>query len=107
MASDLRDTSKLRKQYEAMGAPPEIIEKHCGVTSFEVDFYNWKAVTIFQACFTQWRIVSTMNGAFYQGLDYSSVESVMRIFKVKKPSKTFMRVQFIERGYLEKANEKK
>lgn len=90
-----------------MGAPPEIIEKHCGVQSFEVDYYNWEAVLIFQGCATQWRIIATMGGAIVQGLDYSSVESVMRIRKVKNPYKTFMRVQFIERGYLEKSNEKR
>jgi hypothetical protein len=90
-----------------MGAPPEIIEKHCGVPSFEVDYYNWKAVVVFQSCSTQWRLVSTMGGAVPQGLDYSSVESVMRMMRIKNSCKTFMRVQYIERGYLEKAREKK
>jgi len=90
-----------------MGAPPEIIEKKCSTDLFEVDYYNWAALEVFQTCCTQWRVISGVAGAVPQGLDYSSVESVMRILNVKDTKKTFQKLQYIERGYLEKVSEKR
>lgn len=90
-----------------MGAPPDIIEAKCGTDDFEVDYYNWIALEVFRSCVTQWRVVSGMGGIALQGLDYPSVDFVMRMLRVKSPRKIFKKLQFIERGYLEKVNEKK
>ena len=90
-----------------MGAPPEVIEKKCGTDVFEVDYQNWDALRVFQSCATQWRVIAHMSGVIYQGLEYTAVESVMRMLRIKKPHKSFLSVQFIERGYLEKMGEKR
>jgi hypothetical protein len=68
---------------------------------------NWKTLQIFLQCQTQWRIIAGMAGAFYQGLDYPSVESVLRMtVKPKNHAKTFRGLQLIEAGALETINKK-
>nr|WP_255487150.1 DUF1799 domain-containing protein [Oceanospirillum sediminis] len=68
---------------------------------------NWLALQIFLQCQTQWRVIAGMGGAFYQGLDYPSVDVVIRLQAPKKKRrKTFQAVQLIEQGALSRINEK-
>ena len=47
------------------------------------------------ACATQWRL-RPMGGV--QGIDYSALESVMRMMGVKRRADVFRQVRLIERG---------
>lgn len=68
---------------------------------------NWLALQVFLQCQTQWRIIAGMAGAFYQGLDYQSVETVIRFqVKKKKRARVFQDIQLIEQGALSKINDK-
>lgn len=66
---------------------------------------NWEALQTFLKCATQWRHAG-MEGV-RTGLDYLSVDAVMRITGVKDPSDTFWRLQLIENGALEAMADKR
>ncbi|MHA7855434.1 DUF1799 domain-containing protein [Marinobacter shengliensis] len=66
---------------------------------------NWEALQVFLKCATQWRHAG-MEGV-RTGLEYSSVDAVMRITGVKDPSDTFWRLQLIESGALEAMADKR
>lgn len=55
---------------------------------------NWEAVQLFLKCATQWR-TSGLSG-IRTGLDYPSVEAVMRITGVRDRPDVFWRLQLIE-----------
>jgi hypothetical protein len=38
---------------------------------------NWKTLEVFLAMATQWRIIAGMSDATYQGLEYSTIPSVL------------------------------
>ncbi|WP_035573005.1 DUF1799 domain-containing protein [Halomonas halocynthiae] len=63
-----------------------------------------EALDVFLACRTQWRIIAGMSGAHHQGLDYTALESVMRMKRVEDPDETLAQIQHIEAGALEALN---
>lgn len=65
--------------------------------TFEVWSENWQALEVFTACHTQWR-VSPMGSL--NGLDYTALESVMRLTGVEDVPVTFHKVRLIEQGAL-------
>ena len=64
-----------------------------------VDYENWEAFEVFINCSTQWRVISGM-ATVMQGLDYTSVESVMRMMGIKNKPEIFQKLRLIERGAL-------
>lgn len=67
---------------------------------------NWQALQLFLSCATQWRY-APMGGV--TGLDYSALLAVMDMHQIpkKKRKRRLKQVQWIERGALEKLNERK
>lgn len=63
-----------------------------------------QALRVFDACATQWRILIGNSGAHYQGVEYTAVESVMRIMHVQDPSECLACVQLIEKGAISVLN---
>lgn len=69
----------------AAGAPPEEIErvKQEAAPPPDEDFHvwpeNWDSVTFFLGLYSQWRTTSGMDRMRRTGLDYTAVESTMRI----------------------------
>lgn len=64
---------------------------------------NWEALNLFLQCSTQWRHAG-MTG-IRTGLDYPSVEAVIRMTGVEDPAGTFSQLQQIEQGALEAMQE--
>jgi hypothetical protein len=58
------------------------------------------AWNVFAACSTQWRIIAGPASLFQQGLEYTAVESVMRMHDVEDQGECLGQVQHIERGAL-------
>ena len=77
-----------------------------GDDDFEVLPENWDAVEVFTSLGTQWKkmVVSSLSGGgvFYEGLDYSAVESAIRMFgfKRKRHRALFSAVRVMEREAL-------
>lgn len=85
-----------------LATPEDATDSPC-----EVMHENWLALEVFLQCQTQWRMIAGMAGAFYQGLDYPSVETVIRLtLPRKKRRKVFHAVQLIEQGALSAINDK-
>jgi len=59
---------------------------------------NFEAVQVFSACSTQWR--QTFSG-LRSGLDYSAVETLMRLYDVQDKPDVFQRIQILERALIE------
>lgn len=74
---------------------------------FEVWEENWEALQVFLALRTQWRLVASLSAVVYQGLDYTSLNSVMDLFTVENKKSCFMNVQLIEAGALTHLNKSK
>lgn len=77
---------------KVMGAPQEIIDEynqadHENMDTFLVWPGNWEAVMLFLSCNTQWRF--SPSDRLY-GMDYTSVESVMRIRRIKPADRSAM-----------------
>ncbi|ACD15595.1 DUF1799 domain-containing protein [Paraburkholderia phytofirmans] len=94
----------------AFGAPADVVEvarSRPGEDDFEVLPENWDAVEVFTSLGTQWKksVVSSLSGGgvFYEGLDYSAVESVFRMFgfKRKRHRELFDAVRVMERAALD------
>jgi hypothetical protein len=94
----------------AFGAPADLVSaarSRANEDDFEVLPQNWDAVEVFVSLGTQWKksVVSSPGGGgvFYEGLDYSAVESVIRIFgfKRKRHRELFDAVRVMERAALE------
>lgn len=58
---------------------------------------NWDAARVFAASITQWRYVGMGS---IQGLDYPSVESIMRMLSIEEVEDTFMRIRIMEVEFL-------
>lgn len=93
----------------AFGAPAEMVSAARSRPSdddFEVLPENWDAVEVFTSLGTQWKksVVSSLSGGgvFYEGLDYSAVEAVLRMFgfKRKRHRVLFGAVRVMERAAL-------
>lgn len=80
----------------ALGVDPKAARDYVGPAEpihFEVEQANWLAVRVFLRCGTQWR--RDPHGAL-TGIDYSSLETVMRLMGVDDPQDVFERVAVIE-----------
>ena len=64
--------------------------------AFEVWPENWNTVVLFSRLETQWR-VDGMSGTWL-GLDYTGVESVLRMNAVADPAQVFADIQLMERA---------
>ncbi|MDI3259472.1 MAG: DUF1799 domain-containing protein [Sinobacteraceae bacterium] len=96
----------MRADLELAGAPADYIERACAVeepVEIEVMHECRHAVEVFLACQTQWR-VGGMGGLL--GLDYSAVDTVMRILRTPDRPETFAGVRVIERAVLAAMSEK-
>lgn len=71
---------------------------------FHVFDDNWEVVLLFCRMATQWRIVVGMAGAAYQGIDYTALEAVMRMNRVKDRDRMWGGIQIMERAALEVLN---
>lgn len=71
---------------------------------FHVFDDNWEVVLLFCRMATQWRIVVGMAGAIYQGIDYTALEAVMRMNRVKDRGRMWGGIQIMERAALEVLN---
>lgn len=63
----------------------------------DIEPENWPAILVFCACDTQWR---HHNNGRPIGLDYQSLESVMRMQGVENVADVFARVRILERESL-------
>ena len=91
-----------------MGAPKEIVEKlraeSEAASVFEVWEENWPTMLVFLRLQTQWN-VGPMGG--FIGLNYQSVEFVIKLFEVENPSEVFEGLQLIESEILRAQADKK
>lgn len=65
---------------------------------------NWQATELFLALQTQWRVVIGMAGARYQGLDFGSVESLLRMMKIDDTAAMLDQLMVMESAALEELN---
>ncbi len=94
--SDLKALGASEDQIHA--AQLEAVKKDC-----EVWEENWEAVMMLLRMQTQWNV--SMSGLV--GLNYQALETLMRLYHVKKPVELFEKVQVIERAALVKMNSKR
>ena len=90
----------------ALGASPDQIssvELRAVENTCQVWEENWEALMMFLKMQTQWHV--GMAGLI--GLNYQSLESLIRLYDVKEPVILFEKVQVIERAALAKLNSKK
>ncbi len=66
---------------------------------------NWEAVQIFLRCSTQWRYAGFTGVA--TGLDYPSIEAVMRMSGIKDQVQVFAKLQLIEEEALKAMQEQR
>ena len=101
------------EQLRMLGAPPEVIAAAIPAAPIAVDFLvwedNWRAVSLFSGLATQWRMHIGMAGVHYQGLDYTAVETTLRLERVPRVlwTETFRELQVMERAALPLLNESK
>ncbi|MFA7333652.1 MAG: DUF1799 domain-containing protein [Kiritimatiellia bacterium] len=83
-----------------LGAPASVIEAAAPLPEedcFPVWEENWPAIQLFLAVNTQW-LFAGMGTVI--GLNYQSVEFVLKLYKYKKRDEIFSDLQLIERGAL-------
>lgn len=75
-----------------------------GSDDFEVWPENWQVVEVFYALTTQWRVSLGWRGKVYQGLDYTAVESVLRMLKVRNRAEVLSGLMVMEGAALKVLN---
>ncbi len=104
----------LAEQWRALGANPErAAEAHQAVREVEAEVYElWAEFAdswaVFQACGnTQWRLITGLNFARFQGLDYGSVETAIRLIGIPKKDRrrVFAEVRILEDEALKHLND--
>lgn len=82
------------------GMPVELLQADA-VSDFVIDFENLEALEFFLGNATQWRVISGMK-IVIQGLDYTSLLSVLALYKPKRKQRQrlFEKIQLLERGAL-------
>lgn len=60
-----------------VSVPTDAIKEDDGAM-FDVWATNWKALTAFLAVETQWQVVAGLGAMIWRGLDYASVDVVLR-----------------------------
>jgi ribosomal protein L20 len=68
---------------------------------------NMDTVKFFIGLHSQWNIVMGMSASRYIGLNYSGVESAMKMLKIKSTKEMFSDIQIMEREALEVLNKDK
>ena len=94
MRGDSQDVSQYNEDLKSFGLDEELSEPERN--DFELFPENWPAFCVFVGCSTQWR----MSDGQPVGLDYTAVESVMRVYKVKQARETFERIRVLESAAL-------
>lgn len=90
-----------------MGAPKDIVaaaESNKEDVLFEVFSDCAEPVMIFLKMSTQWRIIAGFSGALYLGLDYTALDFLLKIEKVKDCAAVFADIQLMERAALTQLN---
>ena len=110
------DGEDLAQQWELLGANPELASIANGSSDQqdEGDVYElWpehqQAWECFLACSgSQWRVLMGMGAALYQGLDYGSLETVIRIHQIPRNQQrqVFDQVRILEDEALKHLNTK-
>lgn len=104
----------LAEQWRALGVDPErAAQAHRAVREVEAEVYElWpefaQAWEVFQACGnTQWRVITGLNFARYQGLDYGSVETAIRLHGIppEDQRQVFAQVRILEDEALKHLND--
>lgn len=83
-----------------LGAPSAVVDEALpadDANDFPVWEENWPAVQLFLAVNTQW-IFAGMGAVV--GLNYQSVDFVLKLYRYKKRDEIFTDLQLIERGCL-------
>ncbi|KLN57618.1 DUF1799 domain-containing protein [Variovorax paradoxus] len=92
----------LRAQCAPLGIDPvqlvSQIAKEGGPPPFELWPEHLDAYEVFFACRRQWRVEVGMGGAYFQGLDFSAVDVVMKHLGIprKRQREVFLQVQVME-----------
>lgn len=75
---------------------------------FRVFEENWQAVGIFSVMATQWKLVAGAADVLYMGLDYGSIEPVLRLEGVPAADwrQVFQDLRVMERAALPLLNER-
>lgn len=76
-------TDDTRSDFIKLGVKPSALPTPARPEYFPVWPENWAALLFFLGLHTQWRSHLGMKGLLYLGLDYTAVESLMRIEAVK------------------------
>lgn len=85
------------------GAPANVLEKiDKPPDHFEVFQENWDAVRVFVAASTQW--VIGFAGA--TGLNYPSIDFLLKLYRVKKKQEVFEQIQVVEAAALKAIRER-
>ncbi|HAF00383.1 MAG TPA: hypothetical protein DCG63_03725 [Methylophilaceae bacterium] len=68
------------------------------ISSDEFQIYpeNWQTFDVFWRVKHQWHIVAGFSGIYYQGLNYSAIESVLRLLKIQETEEIFNGLQIME-----------
>lgn len=74
---------------------------HANGGDFEVMPENLDAVHVFIACGTQWRYRAAGNGSQVVGLDYLSVEAMLRLYRTSHRRDVFDKIRIMELAALE------
>lgn len=88
-------------QFARMGATVEVTDAPPTPDGFEVLRINADALTAWLACETQWRVVVTPGSLIWLGLDYRSVDVVLRRIPTADPDQVFADLQLMEGAALD------
>ncbi|WP_336606095.1 DUF1799 domain-containing protein [Chromohalobacter sp. TMW 2.2271] len=78
----------------------KIKERYARANDTELWPEHREAFETFCACATQWRVIAGMGGAIHQGIDYTALESVMRMRGIEDQAASFEQIRLIESGAL-------
>lgn len=89
------------------GIPLELLLDTLDKTPDEFEIWpeNDVSLGVFLRCTTQWRYRAEGEGCRLTGLDYPSVETVLRLCEVEKPGEVFNDIRAMELAILAKVNE--
>ncbi|MEO8120465.1 MAG: DUF1799 domain-containing protein [Rhodoferax sp.] len=90
--ADSVEEADLRQQWVTLGVDPDRAAQASvpgrlespDVGDYELGPQQWAAWEVFLSCETQWRISVGFSDVRYEGLEYSSMESVVRMLGIKR-----------------------
>lgn len=88
----------LAADFALLGAPVEAHLISNAVEAFAVWPVNWDSVIAFLGCETQWQTASAFARVVWTGINYASLDIVMR--RYQSPDHVFDDVQYLEREAL-------